>query len=152
MKTFKIWSRFTWHLSYGTKCLQFIRLIGEKLNHEYTIYSCNFKLLPTHTMCNCSNGFFLLLYCNLNHLNCAFLIMLIYSFFTLKVVLLLPLGLHNYIILQMRMPIFHDVFVKLMIIYFFQDQCIAKLESLGFRIGQSLVERYFSIYTFKIIS
>lgn len=50
----------------------------------------------------------------------------------------------------MRMPIFHDVFVKLMIIYFFfQDQCIAKLESLGFRIGQSLVERYFSIYIFK---
>lgn len=76
----------------------------------------------------------------------------LFFFFTLKVVLSLPLGLHNYIILQMRMPIFHDVFVKLMIIYFFQDQCIAKLESLGFRIGQSLVERYFSIYIFKIIS
>lgn len=76
----------------------------------------------------------------------------LFFFFTLKVVLSLPLGLHNYIILQKRMPIFHDVFVKLMIIYFFQDQCIAKLESLGFRIGQSLVERYFSIYIFKIIS
>ena len=24
----------------------------------------------------------------------------------------------------------------------FQDQCIAKLESLGFRVGQSLVERF----------
>lgn len=112
------------------------------------ILSCFLQILCA----TAATVFFLLLHCNLNHLNCALLIMLIYSFFTLKVVLLLPLGLHNYIILQMRMPIFHDVFVKLMIIYFFQDQCIAKLESLGFRIGQSLVERYFSIYTFKIIS
>lgn len=105
-----------------------------------------------HILCATAATVFFLLHCNLNHLNCALLNMLLYSFFTLKVVLLLPLGLHNYIILQMRMPIFHDVFVKLMIIYFFQDQCIAKLESLGFRIGQSLVERYFSVYTFKIIS
>lgn len=143
MNNFKIYTRFTWHINYVTKSLQFSCLIGEKFNHEefILIYSCNFKLLPTHTVCK---GIFSLLYCTLKSFEMCFVGSAYLFFYLAKSC---ALSLHNYVILHiMKMPIFLDGFVILMIIYFLQDQCIAKLESLGFRIGQSLVERYFPIY------